>query len=121
MILGCISPRYDFVFTGISRILTWIRARRNPGIASIGAKLMKRYGYFWVLVFGLALSSLSQTYPLKICSFNIQFLGQSKVRDDVALANLIKDYDVVVVQELIAPPYPGTFPDGTPFQPDPEG
>jgi hypothetical protein len=81
---------------------------------------MRRSGFLVTVVFGLALSSLGQTYPLKVCSFNIQFLGQSKLRDDVALANLLKDYDVVVVQEVTAPPYPGTFPDGTPFQPDPE-
>lgn len=56
---------------------------------------------------------------LTICSFNIQFLGQSKKRDNAALAGLVKDYDIVVVQEVIAPPYPGNFPDGTPFKPNP--
>jgi len=58
--------------------------------------------------------------PLKICSFNIQFLGSSKSRDDVALSKILKDYDIVVIQELVAPPYPGTFPDNTPFKPDAE-
>ncbi|GAH69276.1 unnamed protein product, partial [marine sediment metagenome] len=28
--------------------------------------------------------------PLKICSFNIQFLGSSKSRDDVALSKILK-------------------------------
>ena len=54
--------------------------------------------------------------PLKVCSFNIQFLGSSKSRDDAALSIILKDYDIVVIQELVAPPYPGTFPDNTPFQ-----
>ncbi|MEK6556651.1 MAG: endonuclease/exonuclease/phosphatase family protein, partial [Bdellovibrionota bacterium] len=43
---------------------------------------------------------------LQICSFNIQFLGLSNSRDSVALANYIKNQncDLIVVQELIAPP-----------------
>ena len=38
----------------------------------------------------------------------------------MALANLAGGFDIVVVQELVAPPIPGTFPDGTPYKPDPE-
>lgn len=57
---------------------------------------------------------------LSICSFNIQFLGQSVKRDDAALARILEPFDVVVVQELVAPPFAGTFPDGTPFKPDGE-
>ncbi len=57
---------------------------------------------------------------LTVCSFNIQFLGQSKDRDDEALADIVKECDLVVVQELVAPPYPGSFPDGTDFKPDKE-
>lgn len=55
-----------------------------------------------------------------ICSFNIQFLGSSKKRDNDALANLLKNFDIVVIQELIAPPFDGFFPDGTKFVPDKE-
>ncbi|MFX0196679.1 MAG: endonuclease/exonuclease/phosphatase family protein [Candidatus Hodarchaeota archaeon] len=58
--------------------------------------------------------------PLTICSFNIQFLGHYKKRDDVALSKILKDYDLVVVQELVAPPYEGSFPDATAFNPDEE-
>lgn len=58
--------------------------------------------------------------PLTICSFNIQFLGSSTGREEEALAGILADYDLVVVQELVAPPYAGTFPDGTPYRPDPE-
>ncbi|MBT3290419.1 MAG: hypothetical protein HN380_23955, partial [Victivallales bacterium] len=62
----------------------------------------------------------SGSSTISICSFNIQFLGSSKDRDDEALASILRDYDIVVVQELVAPPYPATFPDGTPVKPDPE-
>lgn len=47
---------------------------------------------------------------LVICSFNIQFLGQSKKRLDEPLSELLKDFDIVVVQELIGPPADGTWP-----------
>lgn len=55
---------------------------------------------------------------LTICSFNIQFLGGSNSRDHAGLAEAVDQYDIVVVQELIAPPYTGTFPNGKPFNPD---
>lgn len=57
---------------------------------------------------------------VSICSFNIQFLGQSTIRDNASLAELVSGYDIVVVQELLAPPYAGAFLDGAPFRPDPE-
>ena len=57
---------------------------------------------------------------LSICSFNIQFLGNGKQRDNHALADIIKNFDIVVVQELVAPPYPMNYPDGTPVKPDKE-
>lgn len=57
---------------------------------------------------------------LAIASFNIQFLGSSTKRDDPNLAMILKDFDVVVIQELIAPPYKGKFPDNTDFKPDKE-
>ncbi|HWA27437.1 MAG TPA: endonuclease/exonuclease/phosphatase family protein [Lacunisphaera sp.] len=41
---------------------------------------------------------------LTVCSFNIKFVGNFKDKDNTALANLLKAYDLVVVQELIAPP-----------------
>jgi len=57
---------------------------------------------------------------LKLCTFNIQFLGHFKKRDNVALANILKDYDIITIQELVSPPYEGMFPDGTPYNPDPD-
>ncbi len=58
--------------------------------------------------------------PISVCSFNIQFLGNSRSRDDEALADVVAPYDIVVVQELVSPPYAGTFPDGKPLKPDSE-
>ena len=57
---------------------------------------------------------------LKVTSFNIQFLGNFKNRDDAALAALVSGQDLVVIQELVAPPFSGKFPDGTDFRPDVE-
>jgi hypothetical protein len=47
---------------------------------------------------------------LAICSFNIQFLGNSTTRENKQLAALLKDYDIVVVQELVTPPDSGICP-----------
>lgn len=57
---------------------------------------------------------------LRICSFNVQFLGNSTARDNKSLTALLQPFDVVAVQELVSPPFPGFFPDGTPFRPDAE-
>jgi len=62
----------------------------------------------------------SAPHRVSVVSFNIQFLGQFKIRKDAALADLLAPYDVVVVQELVAPPYAGSFPNGDPYNPDPE-
>lgn len=59
-------------------------------------------------------------HRISVVSFNIQFLGNSKARKDAALVDLLAPYDVVIVQELVAPPYAGTFPNGDPYKPDPE-
>lgn len=48
---------------------------------------------------------------LRIASFNIKWLGYySEERRNEALAEMLKAFDIVVVQELVAPPYPGYFP-----------
>jgi len=66
------------------------------------------------------LSTVLWADPLSICSFNIQFLGSSRSRDNAKLASICSLYDVVLVQELVAPPHDMFFPDGTPAKPDPE-
>lgn len=65
----------------------------------------------------LFLSNSLLAAPIKVCSFNIQFLGNTAKRDDAALASILINYDIVVVQELDAPPYAGTFPDGSAYKP----
>ncbi|MFC2083100.1 endonuclease/exonuclease/phosphatase family protein [Candidatus Bipolaricaulota bacterium] len=81
-----------------------------------------------VLVFLVSCASLpgeessTQSEPLSICSFNIRFLGLYKEidRDDVGLARLLRSFDIVVVQELVAPPIDVTYPDGDTDPADPE-
>jgi hypothetical protein len=55
--------------------------------------------YAALLVFVLACFSTD----IAICSFNIQFLGHFKDRDNVALASVLENYDIVVIQELGIP------------------
>jgi hypothetical protein len=55
---------------------------------------------------------------LDICSFNIQFLGHFKERKNDALAEIVKNYDIVVVQEMVAPPIDGKYADGTSYKKD---
>lgn len=57
---------------------------------------------------------------VSICSFNIQFLGHFKDRNDTLLGQLLKDYDIVVVQEMVAPPVKGVYPDGANYDADKE-
>ena len=65
----------------------------------------------------LSVFSFSQD-TLSICSFNIQFLGHFKERKNDILAEILKDYDIVVVQEMVAPPIKGKYPDGAPYKKD---
>lgn len=57
---------------------------------------------------------------LMVCSFNIQFLGHFKERNDSLLTDFVEGYDIVVIQEMVAPPVDGKYPDGSPFSADPE-
>jgi len=59
---------------------------------------------FRCLVFVLLCQTAIAADALNICSFNIQFLGSSSKRDNAAIADLVKGYDIVVVQELVAAP-----------------
>lgn len=57
---------------------------------------------------------------LSICSFNIQFLGHFQTRENAILAEIVKDNDIVVVQEMVAPPIAGNYPDGSGYKKDTE-
>lgn len=96
----------------------------------------------FVLILGVLLTSLmgcASTIPLEtvlgeeevslndtltdtitICSFNIQFLGHFKDRENELLADMLQSYDLVVIQELVAPPVDGKYPDGESFSKDNE-
>lgn len=54
------------------------------------------------------------------CSFNVKFLGMSTSRQDKTLTDLLTPYHLVIVQELVAPPYDGRYPDGVAFKGDAE-
>lgn len=66
------------------------------------------------LIFGFSQDTLS------ICSFNIQFLGHFQNRENAVLADILKEHDIVVVQEMVASPKEGAYPDGTPYIKDNE-
>lgn len=57
---------------------------------------------------------------LSICSFNIQFLGHFQNRENSVLAEILKNHDIVVVQEMVAAPLAGNYPDGSAFKKDNE-
>lgn len=74
--------------------------------------------YLFLTVFLIQLIVVNAQDTLSICSFNIQFLGHFKNRENAILAEVVKNYDIVVVQELVAAPLDGNYPDGTPFKKD---
>ena len=73
--------------------------------------------FFFFISFILVFNSSAQE-ELKICSFNIQFLGHFKNKQNKILASSIKTYDIVVIQEMVAPPNNGTYSDKTPYKID---
>jgi len=50
---------------------------------------------FWRCVLAIAVTTGVSAAPIRICSFNIQFLGHSQVRDNAGLASMLKDYSTV--------------------------
>ncbi|MFC2082000.1 endonuclease/exonuclease/phosphatase family protein [Candidatus Bipolaricaulota bacterium] len=87
---------------------------------------MKKIGLLLVLtlVVGVICGCLplpdAQSAAISICSFNIQFLGNYRLKDDEALADLLEDFDIAVIQELVAPPVDVVYPDGDTDKADPE-
>lgn len=75
---------------------------------------------FLLFLFSLPIISGLAQDTLNICSFNIQFLGHFKYRENTILAEILKDHDIVVVQEMVAPPKEGEYPDGTKYKKDKE-
>jgi len=56
---------------------------------------------------------------LKILAFPMDGLGLYTKRDVESLGCLVANYDIVVTPGLTAPPYPGNYPDTTPYRPAP--
>lgn len=81
---------------------------------------MSRYRSLIILILLVFFSRIVNADTISICSFNIQFLGNSTIRDNMALTDILEGYDIVVIQELVAPPYSGRYPNGKKFKPDPE-
>ena len=76
------------------------------------------YGIGIIFAVTIVTGPIRAETTLRIASFNIQFLGNSTERDNAALASILDPFDIVVIQEVVSPPYPGDFPDGEPFKPD---
>jgi endonuclease/exonuclease/phosphatase family metal-dependent hydrolase len=72
------------------------------------------------LIFWIGWSAVFSQDTLSICSFNIQFLGHFQNRENTVLANILKAHDIVVVQEMVAAPVNGNYPDGTAYKQDNE-
>lgn len=79
---------------------------------------MRKFLFAWFFLLQGTILFAQDT--LSICSFNIQFLGHFKDRQNEILASILSDYDLVVVQELVVPPVDGKYPDGTPYKKDAE-
>jgi len=73
---------------------------------------------FLCFIFIVQFASAQDT--LSLCSFNIQFLGHFKNKDNTTLSKILSPYDVVIIQELVAPPVKGKFSDNSPYKVDEE-
>ncbi|MGF1719262.1 hypothetical protein L4D20_04355 [Vibrio kyushuensis] len=60
------------------------------------------------------------TNQLSIVTYNNKFVGHYKLKDNEAIANILSNYDLVFIQELVAPPYDGSYPNGKKYRSDPE-
>lgn len=77
---------------------------------------LKRSTLFCLFVFVASFSIAQDT--LNICSFNIQFLGHFKDRNNEFLAEVLSPFDIVVIQEMVAPPIDGVYPNGLAYKQD---
>ncbi len=79
---------------------------------------MKKYFLLFTLLLLFGCRPQVSDQQITICSFNIKFLGLYKKKDNDALAQLVGKYDMVVVQELVAPPDNSQYCDGTSYSED---
>ena len=90
------------------------------GIDSNGGHVDSSTGIYHCHSASCILPPIAEDTRIRVTSFNIQFLGNPKNRDEAALASLVSDQDIVLIQELVAPPFEGVFPDGTAYKSDAE-
>ncbi|MDG1842143.1 MAG: hypothetical protein P8I93_07335 [Crocinitomicaceae bacterium] len=76
---------------------------------------MRKFLFF--ISFILVFNSHAQN-ELKICSFNIQFLGHFKNKENKIMARFLEPYDIVVIQEMVAPPVKGKYLDKSLYKKD---
>ena len=55
---------------------------------------------------------------ITLCRLNTKWLGGSEARECETLGLFLSNYDIVLVQEILAPPYDGLFPNSDPYRPD---
>lgn len=89
-------------------------------VAVVGAGIGGTGAHFYVGSGSAVERVIGDEGSVSVCSFNIQFVGHFLAKRDEPLAEVVDDCDVVVVQELVAPPMDGTFPDGEAFEADPQ-
>ncbi len=73
-----------------------------------------------IIVLLLGVSTPAPALALDVMSFNIQFLANFKAKRNDDLARIMEPYDLVLVQELVAPPSDGVYPDGEAYTADKE-
>ena len=79
---------------------------------------MKKYLLFFTLLLLFGCRPQVSDEQITICSFNIKFVGLYKKKDNEALAQLVGKYDMVIVQELVAPPDNGQYCGGESYSED---
>lgn len=103
---------------GLLLVFPVLGEAHSGGTDSNGGHIDRSSGAYHCHKSDCLLPVITEDLSLKVTSFNIQFLGNFKNRDNASLASLVADQDIVVIQELVAPPYTGTFPNGDPYKPD---
>jgi hypothetical protein len=79
---------------------------------------MRRTIWVFLLILLAVSVGAAALESLTVCSFDINDLGSYLEKDVRALAHVLANYDVVVIQGIVAPPYAGAFPNGDPYRPD---
>lgn len=89
-------------------------------VALVGAGVGGTGSYYYVGAGSDVERTIGDEGSVSTCSFNIQFVGHFLAKREEPMAAIVGECDVVVVQELVAPPMDGAFPDGEAFEADPQ-